>query len=74
MIDDGLLEPVLDVVRAEIIAGGYGYPYAIETADAVSVITAQDRLEFYAQFQEFIERQGLKFTFSTKAASKSRRR
>ncbi len=74
MIDDGVLEPVLDVVRAEIIAGGYGYPYAIETADAVSVITAQDRLEFYAQFQEFIERQGLKFTFSTKAASKSRRR
>ena len=74
MIDDGVLEPVLDVVRAEIIAGGYGYPYAIETADAVSVITAQDRLEFYGQFQEFIERQGLKFTFSTKAASKSRRR
>ena len=74
MIDDGVLEPVLDVVRAEVIAGGYGYPYAIETADAVSVITAQDRLEFYAQFQEFIERQGLKFTFSTKAASKSRRR
>src|SRR5437016_2770532 len=74
MIDDGVLEPVLDVVRAEVIAGGFGYPYAIETADAVSVITAQDRLEFYAQFQEFIERQGLKFTFSTKAASKSRRR
>ena len=74
MIDDGVLEPVLDVVRAEIIAGGYGYPYAIETADAVSVITAQDRLEFYGQFQEFIESQGLKFTFSTKAASKSRRR
>src|SRR2546425_8375846 len=74
MIDDGVLEPVLDVVRAEVIAGGYGYPYAIETADGVSVITAQDRLEFYAQFQEFIERQGLKFTFSTKAASKSRRR
>ena len=74
MIDDGLLEPVLDVVRAEIIAGGYGYPYAIETADAVSVISAQDRMELYAQFQEFIERQGLKFTFSTKAASKSRRR
>src|SRR6266550_1709372 len=74
MVDDGVLEPVLDVVRAEVIAGGYGYPYAIETADAVSVITAQDRLEFYAQFQEFIERQGLKFTFSTKAAIKSRRR
>ncbi|MGI9060630.1 MAG: DNA double-strand break repair nuclease NurA [Ktedonobacteraceae bacterium] len=74
MLDDGVLEPVLDVVRAEVIAGGSGYPYAIETADAVSVITMQDRMEFYAQFQSFIQQQGLKFTFSTKAASKSRRR
>src|SRR5690349_19763115 len=73
MLDDGLLEPVLDVVRAEIIAGN-GYPYAIETADAVSVITMQDRSEFYAHFQAFMERQGVKFTFSTKSLSKSRRR
>src|SRR5438132_11728349 len=74
MIDDGVLEPVLDVVRAEVIAGGFGYPYAIETADAVSVISMQDRREFYAYFQEFVERQGMNFTFSTKAASKGRRR
>lgn len=73
MLDTGVLEPVLDVVRAEVIAGN-GYPYAIESADAVSVITMQDRAEFYAQFQQFIERQGLKFTFSTKSMSKSRRR
>ncbi|HZU02228.1 MAG TPA: DNA double-strand break repair nuclease NurA [Ktedonobacteraceae bacterium] len=74
MVDDGILEPVMDAVRAEIIAGGQGYPYAIETADAVSVITMQDRAEFYAQFQTFMERQGVKFTFSTKSMSKSRRR
>ncbi len=73
MLDDGLLEPVLDVVRAEIIAGN-GYPYAIETADAVAVITMQDRQEFYGQFQEFMQRQGMKFTFSTKSISKGRRR
>jgi NurA domain len=73
MLDDGVLEPVLDVVRAEVIAGN-GYPYAIEAADAVSVITMQDRAEFYAHFQEFIERQGLKFSFSTKSLSKGRRR
>lgn len=73
ILDDGILEPVLDVVRAEVIAG-QGYPYAIEAADAVAVITMQDRAEFYGLFQEFIERQGLKFTFSTKAVSKSRRR
>jgi len=73
LLDEGLLEPVLDVVRAEVIAGN-GYPYAIETADAVSVITQQDRLEFYAHFQEFMEKQGYDFTFSRKAVSKSRRR
>lgn len=73
MLDDGLLEPVLDVVRAEIIAGN-GYPYAIETADAVAVITMQDRQEFYGQFQEFMQRQGMKFSVSTKAISKSHRR
>ena len=62
-----------DIVRAEIIAGN-GYPYAIETADAVSVISMQDRNEFYAHFQAFMERQGVKFTFSTKSLSKNRRR
>jgi hypothetical protein len=73
MLDDGLLEPVMDAVRAEIIAGN-GYPYAIETADAVAVISMQDRQEFYGQFQEFMLRQGMKFTFSTKSISKGRRR
>ncbi len=73
MLDEGVLEPVMDVVRAEVIAGN-GYPYAIETADAVSVITMQDRAEFYAYFQQFIERQGGSFTFSTKSQSKGRRR
>ncbi len=73
MIDDGVLESVLDVVRAEVIAGN-GYPYAIETADAVSVITMQDRDEFYAHFKAFIEKQGGKFNFSSKSQSKGRRR
>jgi hypothetical protein len=73
MLDDGILEPVLDVVRAEVIAG-QGYPYAIESADAVAVITMQDRAEFYGLFQDFMERQGLKFTFSMKSVSKNRRR
>jgi hypothetical protein len=73
MLDDGVLEPVLDIVRAEIIAGS-GYPYAIETADAVSVITMQDRNEFYAYFQAFMQKQGVKFSYSTKSLSKNRRR
>jgi hypothetical protein len=73
MLDDGILEPILDAVRAEVIAG-QGYPYAIEAADAVAVITMQDRAEFYGLFQTFMQKQGLKFTFSTKSVSKSRRR
>ncbi len=73
MLDDGLLDPVMDVVRAEVIAGN-GYPYAIETADAAAVISQQDRMEFYAHFQDFMKRQGVDFTFSRKAVSKSRRR
>ena len=73
LLDEGLVEPVLDVVRAEVIAGG-GYPYAIETADAVSVITMQDREEFYSHFKAFIEKQGGHFTISAKSQSKGRRR
>ena len=73
MLEDGVLDPVLDIVRAEIIAGN-GYPYAIETADAVSVITMQDRSEFYNHFQAFMQKQGVKFSYSTKSLSKNRRR
>jgi hypothetical protein len=73
LIDDGILEPVIDVIRAEVIAGN-GYPYAIETADAVSVVTMQDRAEFYAHFQAYMERQGVNFSYSTKSLSKNRRR
>lgn len=73
LLDDGLLDRVLEVVRAEVIAGT-GYPYPIEAADAVAVISAPDRAHFYALFQEFAERENIHFSFSRKALSKSRRR
>ncbi|HEU5347920.1 MAG TPA: DNA double-strand break repair nuclease NurA, partial [Ktedonobacterales bacterium] len=73
VLEDGLLDRTMDVLRAEIITG-QGYPYAIEAADAVAVISAEDRARFYALFQQFAEREGLNFTFSRKALSKSRRR
>jgi hypothetical protein len=73
VLDDGLLDTVLTVVRAETIAGA-GYPYAIETADAVAVISNLDRAQFYASFQQFAEREGLSLSFSRKALSKNRRR
>lgn len=73
VLEAGLLDTVVDVVRAETVAGT-GYPYAIETADAAAVIRAADRAQFYALFQAFVERAGLSFTFSHKVLSKSRRR
>jgi hypothetical protein len=73
VLEAGLLDRVMDVLRAEIISG-QGYPYSIEAADAVAVISVEDRARFYALFQRFAEREGLDFTFSRKALSKSRRR
>jgi NurA domain len=73
LLEAGLLDDTLHVVRAEVIAGN-GYPYSIEAADAAAVISAADRAQFYALFQQFAEREGLPFTFSRKALSKTRRR
>ena len=73
IVDAGLLDAVMDAVRAETIVGN-GYPYPIEAADAVAVITTEDRARFYRLFQEFAEREGLPFGFSRKVLSKSRRR
>lgn len=73
LLNAGLLDQVMDVVRAETIAGT-GYPYPIEAADALAVISAPDRAAFYALFQDFAEREGIRLSFSRKALSKSRRR
>lgn len=73
VVESGDLPRVLDVVRAELIVGG-GYPYAIETADAVAVISVADRARFYQQFQQFAAQASLPLTFSHKSLSKSRRR
>jgi hypothetical protein len=73
VVEGGELERVMDVVRAECVVGN-GYPYALETADAVAVITRQDRERFYRVFQEFAEREGLPLRFARKAVSKRGRR
>ncbi len=73
LLDAGELERTVDVVRAECVVGN-GYPYAVETADAVAVITMQDRERFYRVFQEFVEKEGLPLRFSRKAVSKRGRR
>ena len=69
----GLLEEVLDAVRAECVVGN-GYPYAIETADEAAVMTTRDREHFLRVIQDFADQHRLDFRISRKAASKGRRR
>jgi len=69
----GLHEQVLDTVRAECVVGT-GYPYCLETADALAVLTLEDQQRFYRLFQEFAEREGLQLRFSRKSQSKRNRR
>jgi hypothetical protein len=73
LLEDGILEDVVDIVRAECIVG-VGYPYAIETADAVAVISMQDREHFYRVLQEFAQENRLSWSYSRKALSKRGRR
>ncbi|MBA3322368.1 MAG: DNA double-strand break repair nuclease NurA, partial [Pyrinomonadaceae bacterium] len=73
VLEAGLLEEVVDAVRAECVVGN-GYPYALETADAAAVITTRDREQFLRAIQEFAEAEDFAFRVSRKAASKQRRR
>ena len=73
ILEDGRAEEIMDLVRAECVVGA-GYPYAIETADALAVISQQDRQRFYALFEQFAQRQEIDFTRTRKAASKRVRR
>lgn len=74
LLEAGRADEITDMVRAECVVGAGGYPYAIETADAVSVISQEDRQRFYALFQRWGEEQGLAVTQAHKALSKQARR
>lgn len=71
--EEGLLDRVLDIVRAEIVVGA-GYPYPIETADAAAVLTGEDRMAFYRLFHDFAQAQGLRSHLPAKSISKAHRR
>jgi hypothetical protein len=73
VVEDGLLEHVLDVVRAEVVVGS-GYPYALETADVTALLSREDRMAFFRMFGEFAADAGLRTAMPAKASSKSRRR
>jgi hypothetical protein len=69
----GLLDYVIDMVRAEVVVGT-GYPYALSAADAAAFISGQDREAFYGIFQQFIENQDIDLRVSHKTLSKGYRR
>jgi hypothetical protein len=69
----GMLEEVVDAVRAECVVGN-GYPYAVETADEAAVMTARDREQFLRVMEDFAAEHRLDFRLSRKPASKARRR
>ncbi|MGC8880338.1 MAG: DNA double-strand break repair nuclease NurA [Anaerolineae bacterium] len=71
--DHARLEHIFDLIRAECVVGN-GYPYVLETADAVAVISAEDRQRFYAVFQQFAQKEGLVLRYARKARSKAIRR
>ncbi len=73
IFEAGELDRVVDVVRAECVVGN-GYPYAVETADALAVITQQDRERFFRALQLFVARRNLPLRFRRKAVSKRGRR
>ncbi|MFN8488676.1 MAG: DNA double-strand break repair nuclease NurA [Caldilineaceae bacterium] len=74
LLEAGRADDIVDLVRAECVVGANGYPYAIETADAVAVISQEDRQRFYTLFQRWGEDRGLQVTQARKALSKLGRR
>ena len=73
ILDAGRADEIIDRVRAESVVG-VGYPYAIETADALAVISQQDRERFYRILQDFLEQSGIQLSTSRKMRSKQQRR
>src|SRR5690606_36771174 len=69
MAEEGCVAAALDLVRAECVVGA-GYPYAVETADALAVIGQPHRERFYGLFEQFVQRSGLRLVQARKAASK----
>ena len=73
ILDEGLVEHVCSVIRAE--AGvGRGYPEILQAVDTDAVISHQDREEFLRLFQDFAEEHDLDLDWNNKALSKKRRR
>lgn len=73
VVNENRHEWVMNVVRADCIVG-IGYPYSLQAADAVAVLSVQDRERFYQVFQQFADELALPLRFSRKSVSKRQRR
>jgi hypothetical protein len=73
MYEAGIADRAIDWVRGEVVIGS-GYPYVIETADQVAVVTGADRQAFFKLFQDWAKSEDLKLRLSRKMVSKMRRR
>ncbi|TNE52051.1 MAG: DNA double-strand break repair nuclease NurA [Deltaproteobacteria bacterium] len=73
LVDDGILDDVLNLLRAEAIVGN-GYPYALETADQAAWFAPQDRSRFANLLRRFLDQQDMPLQSSNKLQSKQRRR
>jgi hypothetical protein len=73
VIEAGLLDGVIDTIRAEIVVGS-GYPYALETVDAAAVLGNEDRMAFYSIYHKFARASGLRTSIPMKTVSKAHRR
>ncbi|MFN8444337.1 MAG: DNA double-strand break repair nuclease NurA [Caldilineaceae bacterium] len=73
LLESGQAEGIANLLRAESVVGS-GYPYAIETADALAVISMQDRERFYALYQQYLKGYTLEISQTRKSRSKLARR
>jgi NurA domain len=73
VLDKGRMPEVLDWVRSEVVIGS-GYPYVIETADQVAVVSNSDRQMFFKILQDWAKEESLTIRLARKVVSKMRRR
>jgi hypothetical protein len=73
LVEEDRVDEIMDLVRAECVVGT-GYPYCVETADALAVISQADRARFYQLFEQFARQSKLTLVLTRKAASKIARR
>lgn len=73
MVEEGVAEDALCLVRAEAVVGN-GYPWALETADALAVLRMEDRERFHQLFEQFARQYDIVMQRTTKTQSKLMRR